>query len=389
MKVAQVCNGHLVDDRRVFHRTCKALAKAGYEVHLFATGPESREYVQEGVVIHPLPECNSRRARYFRIRSIARMAAAIQPDIYHVHEPDLLGPVLREAGARPVLYDVHEYFIDVLGASPWMPRWLSPVVSCAWDYWERRLVRRCAGVITVTEPIAGRYVTLNSNVRVVANYPDRESIDAPLLVERDGKTCVMAGSINPTRGLQQNFEALALLKRRGLVVRLALAGSAISDEYLTSVLAEADRLGVRQQVEYHGILSKDEAIRFQQKADIGLVTYLPFGGCVHALPSKLLECMALGLPVVCSDFPVIRQVAGTGAGILVDPADPLEIADAIERLVRNPQLAKEMGEVGRSAVRERFNWGVEQSKLVGLYQQVLNEYSHGKTAPVKLCDEVI
>jgi glycosyltransferase involved in cell wall biosynthesis len=317
------------------------------------------------------------------------MAAAIQPDIFHVHEPDLLGPVLREAGSRPVIYDVHEYFIDVLGASPWMPRWLSPIVSCAWDYWERRLVRRCAGVITVTEPIARRYVTLNPNVRVVANYPDRESVDTQFLMERDGKTCVMAGSINPTRGLRQNFEALAVLKQRGLVIRLALAGSAISDEYLTSVLAEAERLGVRQQVEYHGILSKDEAMRFQQMADIGLVTYLPFGGCVHALPSKLLECMALGLPVVCSDFPVIREVAGNGAGILVDPADPLEIADAIERLVRNPEQAKEMGDIGRRAVRERFNWNVEQDKLLGLYQQVLNEHSHSKTAPVKLCDEVI
>jgi glycosyltransferase involved in cell wall biosynthesis len=166
---------------------------------------------------------------------------------------------------------------------------------------------------------------------------------------------------------------LALLKQRGLNIRLALAGGAVSDAYLVSLWDEAERLGVRQQVEHHGILSKEEALHFQKKADIGLVTYLPLQYCVNSLPNKLMECISLGLPVVCSNFPNYREIVEkTGAGIMVDPTKPEQIADAIESLVRNPALACQMGEAGKRAVREQFNWNVERVKLLQLYLEILS-----------------
>lgn len=111
---------------------------------------------------------------------------------------------------------------------------------------------------------------------------------------------------------------------------------------------------------------------FQKKADIGLVTYQPLLYCINSLPNKLLECMSLGVPVVYSNFPNYRAIAeAAGAGIMVDPTVPEQIADAIEALIRNPDLARRMGEAGKRAVRERFNWSVERSKLLRLYRQIL------------------
>jgi glycosyltransferase involved in cell wall biosynthesis len=82
--------------------------------------------------------------------------------------------------------------------------------------------------------------------------------------------------------------------------------------------------------------------------------------------------MSFGLPVVFSDFPVYREVAGdTGAGIAVNPRDPSAIASAIGRLVREPQLSRSMGERGYAAVRERFNWEAEWPKLLELYRSIL------------------
>jgi glycosyltransferase involved in cell wall biosynthesis len=346
--------------------------KAGYEVHLIAQGSGTEAYQEKGVIIHPLSESLTRRDRYTRASRIAQLAVNLKPDLFHVHEPDLLGSVVSRAGSRPVVYDVHESYLDMLAEISWIPTWLRPLVKVAWDQWERRLVRRCAGVVTVTETIANRYKSLNKNVCVVSNYPEWQPTTELPSVQRDGMTCVMAGSITPSRGLPQIFRALALLKQRGRNVRLALAGTILSDDYLTSLWDEAERLGVRQQVEYHGILSKEEALRFQKKADIGLVTYQPLLYCINSLPNKLVECMALGLPVVCSDFPNYREIAEkTGAGIVVDPTKPEQIADAIESLIENPALAKQMGEAGKRAVRERFNWSVERDKLLRLYQDIL------------------
>jgi glycosyltransferase involved in cell wall biosynthesis len=373
MRICHVCNGHTVDDSRVFHRACCALANAGYEVHLLAQGSGTAAYEEKGVIIHPLPVCGSSRwQRYTRASRVAQFAADLKPDLFHVHEPDLLGAVISRAGARPVIYDVHESYLDMLDENSWIPGWMKPFARVAWDKWERRLVRRCAGVVTVTEMIAERYKSLNGNVCVVANFPDWQPTDELPTLQRDGATCVMAGSITPSRGLPQIFRALALLKQRGLNVQLALAGEALSENYLVSLWEEAERLGVRQQVEYHGILSKEEAVLFQKKADIGLVTYLPLGNCKKGLPNKLVECMALGLPVVCSDFPNYREIAEkTGAGITVDPTKPEQIADGIESLVSDPLLARRMGEAGKRAVRERFNWNAERITLLELYQRVL------------------
>jgi len=372
VRICHVCNGHFVDDVRVFHRACRELARAGYEVHLLAQGKGTKAYEEKGVVIHPLPEPGSRWQRYTRVSHVAQLAADLRPDLFHVHEPDLLGAVLSRADFRPVIYDIHESYLDILSENSWMPTWIKPFARIAWDQWERRLVRRCAGIVTVTETIAKRYTSLNKNVCVVANFPDWHSLDELSSVHRDGATCVMAGTLSPSRGLPVIFRALALLKQRGLHVRLSLAGNA-SDGYLRSLWSEAEALGVRQQVEYHGILSKEEALLFQKKAAIGLVTYQPLRYCINSLPNKLLECMSLGVPVVYSNFPNYREIAETaGAGIMVDPTVPEQIADAIETLVRSPDLARRMGEAGQRAVRERFNWSVERAKLLRLYHEILS-----------------
>jgi hypothetical protein len=374
----------------VFHRACASLAEAGYEVHLLAQGDGTKAYENKGVFIHPLPACGTRMQRYRRASFIAQLAADLKPDLFHVHEADLLGPVIARAGSRPVIYDGHESFLDVLNVRTWLPVWAKPFVRAAWDQWERRLVRRCAGIVVVTERIAERYASLHANVRVVANYPDCQSLDDSPPVTRDARTCVYAGGLTRARGLSEMFKALAILNERQIEVKLDLAGDSISQEYLHSLWDEADRLGIRRQVHYHGFLPRSQALILQSQASIGLVTYLPLNYSITGLPNKLMEYMSLGLAVVGSNFPEFREVAGaTGGAILVDPTKPEQIADAIETLVRNPDLARRMGEAGKRAVSERFNWNVECTKLLQLYRQILGSSDCNGTVDPKPCDEVV
>src|SRR5271157_89469 len=151
MRVCHVCSGHSEDDGRVFHRQCVTLAEAGYEVHLIARSARHEAYSNRAVSIHPLPDPKSRQERLARRWSVARMAASLCPDLYHVHEPELLGPVLAVAGPHPVIWDVPESYLDVLMDRHWIPKWARPVVRTAWDIRERQLVRRCAGVVVVTD----------------------------------------------------------------------------------------------------------------------------------------------------------------------------------------------------------------------------------------------
>jgi len=81
--------------------------------------------------------------------------------------------------------------------------------------------------------------------------------------------------------------------------------------------------------------------------------------------------MSMKLPVVASDFPFLRKlITDIGSGICVDPTDPVKIADALKYLHRNPELRKEMGEKGRRAVIDKYNWENESRKLIDVYQKI-------------------
>jgi glycosyltransferase involved in cell wall biosynthesis len=91
----------------------------------------------------------------------------------------------------------------------------------------------------------------------------------------------------------------------------------------------------------------------------------------------MFEYMAAGIPVIASDFPLWRHIVEEAdCGLLVDPLDPVAIAAAIDRLVSDPQLARRMGENGRRAVLERYNWGVEEQKLFAFYDAILSRRPH-------------
>ena len=82
--------------------------------------------------------------------------------------------------------------------------------------------------------------------------------------------------------------------------------------------------------------------------------------------------MSAGIPVIASDFPFIREVvAEADCGLLVQPDDTEQIASAMGRLLQHREEAARMGENGLRAVRERYNWQMEEKKLLSLYETLL------------------
>lgn len=88
-------------------------------MHLLAQGSGETAYKEAGVIIHPLPKSEGRWQRYARVAQIAKAAADLKADLYHVHEPDLLGPVIKRVGSRPVIMTymrfISIFYAQVLG----------------------------------------------------------------------------------------------------------------------------------------------------------------------------------------------------------------------------------------------------------------------------------
>jgi glycosyltransferase involved in cell wall biosynthesis len=84
--------------------------------------------------------------------------------------------------------------------------------------------------------------------------------------------------------------------------------------------------------------------------------------------------MSAGIPIICSDFPVWKELIDeTVTGICVDAKNEGEIKAAIEYLNNNRDVAREMGSNGRLSIENQYNWKNEAEKLYNLYLKLAKE----------------
>ncbi|MEO1994589.1 MAG: glycosyltransferase, partial [Planctomycetaceae bacterium] len=201
---------------------------------------------------------------------------------------------------------------------------------------------------------------------VVQNYPRVDEFSEPESLrpfQQRGQDVAYVGAISVERGIREMVDAMQhLADSRG--ARMIIAG-----EFSESDVKQAvqDKPGWKH-VEHLGWCSRAQVHDVLNRSRVGLVTLHPTPSYLVSNPVKLYEYMAAGLPVVASDFPMWRQVVSQAdCGILVDPFNPREIAEAVAWLLDNPVEAERMGRRGRQAIHNRLNWGHEVQKLLDLY----------------------
>ncbi|MEM0488465.1 MAG: glycosyltransferase family 4 protein [Candidatus Bathyarchaeia archaeon] len=367
-KVCILTTVHPVFDTRIFHKEAKTLARAGYGVTLIAQ--HDKDEVVDGVKIIALPKPRNRFTRIFGLTWRAFILALRQrAAVYHFHDPELLpiGLLLKLFTRAKVIYDVHEDVPKQILTKHWLPAPLRRPLAMLLNVVEKLSARAMDAVVVATEGIDQKFLGLNPVV--VHNYPDLGMFPASPGAPREGdeKVLVYVGGISRLRGAIEMVRALEYLDHIGNL-HLNLIGKFEPP----SLEKELQELPGYRRVRFIGWLQPLEVYEYLKGADIGLVCLHPEPRFVVAWPVKLFEYMAAGLPVVASNFPLWREIVeGNQCGLCVDPLDPKAIAQAIEYLITHPEEARKMGERGRRAVEERYNWEREVQKLLALYRRVL------------------
>ena len=124
-------------------------------------------------------------------------------------------------------------------------------------------------------------------------------------------------------------------------------------------------------VDYIGRITRAQVNDLYGRSRLGLVLYQPAANHYESQPIKMFEYMAAGLPVVASDFSLWRRIIEENSiGICVPPTDVNAVHNAIDQLMNAPEMGQQMGRNGRKAVMEKYNWSVEEKKLIALYCQL-------------------
>ena len=363
-KICMMTSVHTPFDTRVFEKEAKTIAAAGYAVSLVA--PADTDEVRDGVRILGVGPHRRRLARLaLTVPRVLARALAVGADVYHFHDPELLpcGVMLKCLGKR-VVYDAHEDLPrDLLGRRG-IPAWLRRPAARLIDAIERACARSLDAVVVARDDIAPRFQAI-CRTEVVSNYPRLAVFGVPERTRaHNGQVrLVYIGLMSEDRGLAEVVRALALIEP-GIDVELSLYGTFSPATFGERLKA----LPGFERVRYGGWVEHRLVPRILAEADVGIVCFLPDPNNVNAGPTKLFEYLGAGLPVIASNFPLWRDtIEGNGCGICVDPHNPRDIADAIQRLSKDPAARLQMGNLARRAVERLYNWEAQAQCLLDLY----------------------
>ncbi|NDU75628.1 glycosyltransferase [Actinomadura sp. DSM 109109] len=352
MRVCVCTVVHHPEDARILHRQIRALLDAGHEVTYIAPFRACNATPWRRLSPVDIPRATGRR-RIRALRAAHRALAehAAYADIVLLHDPELLLSLPRELLGRTVVWDVHEDTAAALSAKGWVPAPARPLLRPAVRRLERRTERRHR-LLLAEEGYRSRFREdhpVVPNTTYVSDLPPGPP---------DGHRAVYVGQLSRARGALDMIEMARTLTAEGVLVELI--GAADAD--VRDALRAAQREGI---VRWYGFVPNDRALRIAEGATAGLALLHDEPNYRHSMPTKVVEYMARGIPVVSTpNPPAVDIVEPAECGLIVPFGAPEAAAKAVLRLRDDPVLRAAFGRRGHAAARERFHWPVHAERFV-------------------------
>ncbi len=365
IKITHLTSAHPRYDTRIFIKECCSLSEVeNYQVSLIvADGLGDEE--KSGVVIFDIGKIEGRINRIFKTtKKVLDKAIELDSDIYHLHDPELMpiGLKLKKKGKK-VIFDAHEDLPKQLLAKPYLSNMVKKPLSLLVSMYEKYACGKFDYVVAATPYIRDKFLVFTQSIDV-NNYPIIQELSNDVPWEARKNQVCYVGVIAKIRGNLENVQAMAYVNQE---TSFKLAGMTYEHSFFEALESNENW----HRINFVGKLDRRGVKELLQESQMGLVTLHPTLNYIDALPVKMFEYMLAGIPVIASNFKILKDIIDKEhCGLCVNPLDAKAIGEAIEYLAKHNEEAKTMGENGKKAVQERYNWGREEKKLLKIYEEL-------------------
>ena len=272
-----------------------------------------------------------------------------RPKVVHAIDLDTLIPcsIYKLLLRKKLVYDVHDRFAG------YVPPKFTTLYALV-NLLEELLTKQADILVTVSEKVLKTFRLKPKHCAVIMNFSEDYNLerDKP----EDGiLTLVYTGLISKDQGLESITSAIKDLKD----VQLVLAGR-IGDKHLLDQMLK-------------GILARTESLKLEASSDVMVVLYdLQYGKNKLSSPNKVFEAMMCGIPLITNmEQDLVNNEVG--CGIIVDFSDINQIKEAIVLLRDNPDLRRKLGQNGRKAFLQKYNWTRMELELYKIYEGLIKK----------------
>ena len=342
---------HHPADARIFYRQIRALLEAGHRVTYIAPMDEkgAPETVPALSTVTIPRAVGKRRLGALRAARVALAEHAPAADLLLVHDPELLLVLPPRRHRPPTVWDVHEDTAAALTTKAWLPRFLRPIAAGGVTAAERLAERRLHLILAET----GYNERFKQAHLIVPNTTYVPDAAAPASGPR---RVIYIGWISPDRGSAEMAELGRLLAPHGISIELVGQADAAAQEHIR---AAGDA------VHWHGFVPNEQALALADGALAGLSLLQDEANFRVSMPTKVIEYMARGIPVITTPLPLaVDLVRSAECGFVVPFNDPAAAADAILKLDADPDLRAAMGERAHEAAQRDLGWPAAAEQFV-------------------------
>jgi glycosyltransferase involved in cell wall biosynthesis len=352
VRVLVVTVVHRPDDARIRYREIAALLAAGDQVTYAAPFEGWGQELSQapGLTAIPLPRAQGRH-RFAAARAARRLLRSDPPvDLVLVHDPELLPWAAGVRKRVPVVWDVHEDTAAALSMKAWLPtpvRRPAAAAVRALERWAEKRVHLLLAEDGYRERFAGEHPVVPNSTPVPAAVPPP---DKPVVV--------YVGHVTRARGVEELVEVGRLLHEGP--VALEVIGHA--DAHSAALLEQAQRRGW---LTWRGFLPNAAALAVLEGATAGLSLLHDEPNYRHSRPTKVLEYMARGVPVVTTPTPPAQALVDRhGCGVVVPFGDAAAAAAAVTALHEDGERRHALGAAGHAAARAEHDWNSDGPRFV-------------------------